>query len=468
MISCSVDANLSFVRQAPTQIAYMETRDVIAIVGSVVGLVGGVLAIIEHLINLRRHAAVTPGPDQRGREPATPLHPNATLREYLIPPELLFIIPAGLLINYFGLAVSVHLKSLLYLDMTGTAVAAFLVGPWWGAVVGLLSNSFVNWLLYPDARPDMAIFPWSPVNIGGALLWGYLARTVAFRRYVGSVNTTLHSHIGYLLIFGVFGALGMSAAGAMIQTALRDATSLSLDASVSVAIDRLLIAWQPSLAAMLAPVFGDSSGNGVAYFCLTWLQHWVRYIPDKMMTAAFAIVLLHYAFPLYKRELLCSREQRRFIDTWLAPLTLIILYLPSFMILMRGESFNGRQFWLLWSAPLIAGLGCFIYRAVFGPSSAMVLAQNVHRAGVYAGAIAVGQRSEHGFYRLLPVAMLVAGGGVVLGLPVLTLDFYQVVLKVFAVLYGFLLGAQLMRLTIAQHLFLAEPDEEKVDLKVAV
>ena len=72
---------------------------------------------------------------------------------------LSFCVAAGLLLNYVGLTLSRHLESILFLDMTGTALVSFLLGPWWGSIVALLSNSVVNWLLFPDPGADVAIFP---------------------------------------------------------------------------------------------------------------------------------------------------------------------------------------------------------------------------------------------------------------------------------------------------------------------
>jgi hypothetical protein len=82
---------------------------------------------------------------------------------YLFLYETGVIVAVGILLNYLGLTLSRHLESILFLDMTGTALAAFLLGPWWGATVALLSNSAVNWLLYPEAGADVVIFlsPWS-------------------------------------------------------------------------------------------------------------------------------------------------------------------------------------------------------------------------------------------------------------------------------------------------------------------
>jgi energy-coupling factor transport system substrate-specific component len=55
--------------------------------------------------------------------------------------------------------------------MIGTAVAAIVLGPWWGALVGLLTNSGSALISGPTS------LPFALVNIVGALIWGYGVRS---------------------------------------------------------------------------------------------------------------------------------------------------------------------------------------------------------------------------------------------------------------------------------------------------
>ena len=55
----------------------------------------------------------------------------------------------------------------LYLDMTGTAIAAVLLGPWWGAGVGLATNTVGS------SISGWESLPFALVNVAGALVWGY-------------------------------------------------------------------------------------------------------------------------------------------------------------------------------------------------------------------------------------------------------------------------------------------------------
>lgn len=58
----------------------------------------------------------------------------------------------------------------LHLDMLGTATAAILLGPWWGAGVGLGTN------LVGVASSGLVSLPFAVVNVAGALVWGYGVR----------------------------------------------------------------------------------------------------------------------------------------------------------------------------------------------------------------------------------------------------------------------------------------------------
>lgn len=139
-------------------------------IGTIAAFVAAILSVMEKLLALqsRLHTAkaqkapvlvdhVPEEPSPPGNEPSTM---TACLSSYLLWQELAVILAAGLLLNYLGLMLSLRLHSILYRDMTGTALAALLLGPWWGAIVALLSNSLVNWPLYPETGAEVLVFPW--------------------------------------------------------------------------------------------------------------------------------------------------------------------------------------------------------------------------------------------------------------------------------------------------------------------
>jgi energy-coupling factor transport system substrate-specific component len=90
---------------------------------------------------------------------------------------LVGVLVACLATNLLGRVLVDTLDLPVYLDMVGTAFSAVLLGPWWGALVGGLTNVAA----VPVSGSDSLLF--APVNVVGALLWGYgvrrgLARTI--------------------------------------------------------------------------------------------------------------------------------------------------------------------------------------------------------------------------------------------------------------------------------------------------
>ena len=77
---------------------------------------------------------------------------------------------ACLAANLVGRSLVDLLSLPVYLDMVGTAFSAILLGPWWGVLVGVATNVAGVGV----SGPDSLLF--APVNVVGALLWGYGAR----------------------------------------------------------------------------------------------------------------------------------------------------------------------------------------------------------------------------------------------------------------------------------------------------
>lgn len=111
--------------------------------------------------------APTPAPDvdlsaaPAPPEPAAPVGVLAALLTCL----------GCLVVNMVGRVLVVVIPEIpLYLDMVGTAVAAVVLGPWWGVGVGLSTNLLGAGL----SGPDSLLF--AVVNVAGALVWGYGVR----------------------------------------------------------------------------------------------------------------------------------------------------------------------------------------------------------------------------------------------------------------------------------------------------
>lgn len=114
-----------------------------------------------------REQAPAPEPEPEPEPPPEPPAPPPA------PPTVkaaLLLCLGCLAINLFGRLTVNVLEIPLYLDMVGTAVAAIILGPWWGAGVGLSTNLLGVGLSGYDS------IPFAVVNVAGALVWGYGVR----------------------------------------------------------------------------------------------------------------------------------------------------------------------------------------------------------------------------------------------------------------------------------------------------
>jgi energy-coupling factor transport system substrate-specific component len=76
----------------------------------------------------------------------------------------------GLALSLLGRGVVVFLDLPLHLDMIGTALAAFVLGPWWAVGVGVATN------LTGVAISGPSSIPFALVQVAGGLAWGYGVR----------------------------------------------------------------------------------------------------------------------------------------------------------------------------------------------------------------------------------------------------------------------------------------------------
>ena len=133
------------------------------LVADIVRALGGTPADAERMSRrcLAVQAARLSAPVEHPMDP-----PPATMARRV----LVAILVGCVLINLAGRGLVDLLGLPLYLDMVGTAFSALVLGPWWGALVGLTTNVAGTAVSGPDSL-------WfAPVNIVGALVWGYAAR----------------------------------------------------------------------------------------------------------------------------------------------------------------------------------------------------------------------------------------------------------------------------------------------------
>ncbi len=394
----------------------------------------------------------------KGRKPNWNLHPAFPFLPYR---EILIIVSTGVLLNYFGLMLSLRLHSILYLDMTGTALAAFLLGPWWGASTALLSSSLVNWLAYPGDGADVAIFPWVLVNMTGGLLWGVLAQGTRFRKYLRSAHTASVAHVWFLAFFGLLGAAVMSVPGALLQITLEQQQALTLDQEIRAVLEKVMTQWETGMEAYLDPLLGASGATTVVSTVLAVLEHFFRYIPDKTVSVSIALIFVKYGFPLFERELIHGGPDKDYLrDNHTSPLLLGALYTPVFIVFMTVDLYDFRNHWALWSAPWLVILAGYARLRYIGPSDDSAYTAARARAARYDRALKPVEREPaYNFCRRLTFATLLASSAFVICLPLVLRNFSDIALNFLCVVYGFLLAIHVVHVAIAQNISAARADE---------
>ncbi len=446
-------------------------REFFVVSGTIVGFVAALLSIVQQLIHLRTHLRAAR--ESKKTAVAGQAHveelPRAVHRDskvlnvsaYLLLDEIAVIGGAGILLNYLGLVLGLRLQSILYLDMTGTALAALLLGPWWGGIVALLSNSLVNWLLYPEPGADVAIFPWSLVNMTGAFFWGFMARRAGFRKYLRSPQASALSHVWYLVTFGVLGACVMSVSGTFVLAALSKQTVLPLNSGLAHTLQGFVAESQEALQGQLKALMGVAWGESLSWAFENWLRNCLQYIPDKVLSAAIALAVLKYGFPLFERELILGGAgTSRPRDTLAAPVILGCLYIPSFVAFLLAEEYRSVQYWPLWSVPWLIIVGGIVALRRWGPSDTAARHACISRYERYRRALKPieGEPTQE-FCRRLMIATLYTSAFFALGMIVLLADFYQAAFSFFSVVYGFLLAMHLVRVAISQNLSMVHLEE---------
>lgn len=105
--------------------------------------------------------------------------PKKSRTRSTIPTTLLVtLIPVCVALNIVGGYIAQAIRLPVYLDMIGTAISAIVLGPWWGALVGVLTNGGSALISGPVS------IPFAIVNIVGALIWGYGVRSWKLGRTV--------------------------------------------------------------------------------------------------------------------------------------------------------------------------------------------------------------------------------------------------------------------------------------------
>lgn len=219
-----------------------------------------------------------------------------TSLRHLLAHERLPIVIGGISLNALGAALAIALPGLLYLDMIGTASTAFLLGPWYGAIVATISSSLTNYALFPQ----IDAFPWMLVNIVGGLFWGVVASMPRFRLFGDQFGPI----IGWrpIIVGGALGAfvLAVPATITFHSVGPEAAQSLAIDARLASAIDQTRLDLSRWLGHNRAELTGGEFGVDHEWIA-AYIMNVTRFLPDKIITVAIALMVIRLAAPLFWR-----------------------------------------------------------------------------------------------------------------------------------------------------------------------
>lgn len=145
------------------------------------------------------------------------------------------LIPLAVAINVVVGQVALQLKLPLYMDAIGTTILAAIMGPWVGAVSGLLS-SFITALIGGNLLDTL----FGLCNVSTALIVGFMVRYGKFKKWyhlgiclvaVSILNAALGTPIGVVVYGGIQGS-GLDIAVAALLATGQDLMSARFWASL--------------------------------------------------------------------------------------------------------------------------------------------------------------------------------------------------------------------------------------------
>lgn len=161
------------------------------------------------------------------------------------------IVPVAAALNVVGGTINTALNLPTFLDMIGTAVAAIVLGPWWGALVGVMGNVAGAFFTGPVG------IPFALANVAGALVWGYGVRSLGMgatvtRFFILNILVALATSAvaAPIVVFVFGGATGHSsdALTAAFVSAGRDLLAATFASSVIVSLADKIISGFVALA----------------------------------------------------------------------------------------------------------------------------------------------------------------------------------------------------------------------------
>jgi len=209
---------------------------------------------------------------------AVPLRHKGGIRfihEYDFYTEALPVTLAGILLNVAGRQIASFGIEGIFLDMTGTAFTAIVLGPWWAAATAaattLANGSFFE-----------TYFPFGVVNIIGGLVWGYLARAGDVRsKVLASKSSGIWTLLAWTIILSLAGAFAAGLTSSLVKLIIYPAVGRpyvlgNLYLQVQASLEQLIgPGVSPALTLVCGDLFRDLKDKAIA-------------VPVAVLLAAFS------------------------------------------------------------------------------------------------------------------------------------------------------------------------------------
>jgi ubiquinone/menaquinone biosynthesis C-methylase UbiE len=198
--------------------------------------------------------------------------------------EFITIATASVLLNLVGAVILYQCQGFLFCDTAGTALAAFVLGPWWGASIGLVTNLFGTLVIGVDTK----YHEFGLVNAALGATWGFYA--VLLREDVTRLE--LKSAVRVLASILRVGLVGTAVSSVL-------ACAILLPIHEQGGWDTVPNSFHFGLYQYLQSTVVDPSSS-LGRFGLFVLAELVFNIPDKILSVSIAMALVHVAFPISK------------------------------------------------------------------------------------------------------------------------------------------------------------------------
>ena len=208
---------------------------------------------------------------------------NRIIQQYDFRFEVLPPVAVGILLNLVGRFVCGYLAShgvpladQLFVDMSGTAYTAILVGPWWAALVGVISNAI-------SGNFFSVYFPYAIVNVLGALAWGSIASAFNVRKRITERSFSMRARLLTYLGLALAGAVTCGLASSAVHLALLIPMGHPLTAG----------AVYDFVRASMGPLQGQT--NEIA---ILFIGDFMRDLIDKSVDVAAALIAVSFSYPI--------------------------------------------------------------------------------------------------------------------------------------------------------------------------